>query len=276
MKFVNRGFLIGVFFLFSAGSSQAELLPESHNQQYLTYGLLLDHQSSLLWRGSGKAIGSISANLPLWQPEGGGPQPQLIFTADVIAGWFVQDGAFNSDEDDSVMKLAWNTWLSSDLLFSVGVEHTSGHTADDTHSHELDPYDAGIEDFPIRLIYDGALAEKKLRIGSTLKPLLGATPAILWLNLDEFFEYFPFGHFLGKKTWVPYLAGGLTESGHNRVEMTAHVQIGAYLGNHVEARHFTSARVVLGYYTGPDTREKFYLFKNSRQQFGYAGLMFDL
>ena len=171
-KFSSCVSAVFVLFFMVTDARGGEFLPESHNQRYLTYGLLFDHQSSLGWRGAGKAFGSISANVPLWQPSGEGLQPQLMFTADVIAGWFFEDGAFNSDENDSVMKLAWNTWWSPNLLISFGWEHVSGHTSDDTHSHEIDKYDAGIEYFPLRVIYDG-FEEKKIRIGGTFRPIKG-------------------------------------------------------------------------------------------------------
>ncbi len=272
IKMLLRTYL--VLFIFTA-SARADFVPESTYQRYLSYGLLFDDQSSLFLRGrGGRVLGSLSGTLPIWEPAGTDFHPQLTFTTSIVFAWRLEDHAFNSETVDSKMKISWNTRLTSEILLSVGYGHTSGHASDDIEDKELLPLNVGIEELYLRVIYIGL---EKWRVGGSLQPSIGPTePTKNFFKANEFLEWFPWGHSQGVKALTPYLAVGVEEWGRDVIEISKHLQVGAYYGNHVEARHQVTVRFVLGAYFGPDTRLKYYLYKNTHLNILYFGTMFDL
>ncbi len=275
MRTTLRTILILMFFFQSLPSRSAVLLlPETTHQRFLTYGLFVDNQSSLLFRDSGKAFGSLAGSIALVSFEGLKGKPQIVLTGSVHSAFRLADGAFNSETADSRMSLLWDTELSSDWLLSLGFSHASGHVSDDVLDLDLLPLDVGIETFPIRIVYQGS---SFFRFGITFQPTYAASaPPSKMFQANEFFEWFPYGDSGDYHRFTPYLALGFEQFGHNEIDLSAHAQLGAYLGNHRDAKYFTSLRAVLGAYTGPDPRLKYYYYKDKTARFIYFGLMFDL
>jgi hypothetical protein len=251
------------------------LLPESHHLQYLTSGLFIDNQTSILYRDGGKAWGAIAASFALLGTEGAPSTSQLVVTASVNTA-FRLDSGLSPETADARFDLAWDTFLGRDWLMSAGYRHESGHINDSVLPQDqgLIALDLGLDSFFGRFIYSG---NTFFRPGFTVETLISeGDPRSKALQANAFAEFFPWGHLPGSRAATPFLALGIEEYGHNVEQTSFHAQLGAYFGNHREPKQSSALRAVVGFYSGQDPRLKYYYFEDRHSTFVYSGLMFDL
>lgn len=140
------------------------ILPESHHQQYSTFGLFIDGQSTLIYRTISRAWAGLGIGVPLL---GFGPselQPQLILTGNVNTALRLESGGeFNSETADSRQGLTFEYPLHPDLRFSIGLVHASGHASDNVLELDLIPYDLGQDSMPMRVVYDYSGPDPRLK-----------------------------------------------------------------------------------------------------------------
>ena len=108
-----------------------------------------------------------------------------------------------------------------------------------------------------------------------IRPTVGSDPGMVAFGAEQFVEWFPYGE-SGPHSFSPYLSAGTEEWGRHAIRLTSHVQVGFSAGNHFSPNKTSSLRVVLGYFNGNDPRLKYYQFKDSRVNFFYGGLAFDI
>jgi hypothetical protein len=271
--------LIGLLALPGVQAARADwvLLPESRDHQFRTFGLFIDSQSSLLLRDSARAWGSIAGNFALLEATGLPGSPQLVLFGSANSGFRLNpdsSGVFTETIDARIGLMSeWR--LSGEDRLAVGWMHQSGHASDEIPDRELFGTNLGNEELLARYVRDLS----SLRAGGTLKPFVSSDPGIQTFAADQFVEWFFLGRAEGERgasTPTPYLALGIEEYGHNRVQLSGNAQLGAYLGSHFSERHHTSLRMALGLYDGVDPRLKYAQFRDRRARFFYFGLMFDL
>ena len=107
-------------------------------------------------------------------------------------------------------------------------------------------------------------------------PIFVSDPPMKVFDANQFAEWFPFGQSTDTRRGTPFLAAGLEEYGPNDVELTFHAQAGVFFGEHMGPHHTAQIRFVAGVYSGSDPRMKYMQFLDSRETFGYLGLMADI
>lgn len=254
-----------------------ELLPESRDEQFRTFGLFIDNQTSFLYMPT---VNNMDNNSNIWLALGGSfalaelhdwyGSPQLLVYASVNAGDRLKAGGTTilMETIDIRAGLSYEMSFSDKSRLAVSWMHQSGHTSDDVLDPELVHPNLGNEELLFRFIHD---IDERFRVGGTLKPYLGSDPGLVRFASDEFGEWYPWGtaSAFGKPT--PFIAAGLEQWGPDKVRLTSHVQLGAYIGNHLQPLYKPNVRVVAGYYNGMDPRFKYAQFKVLTDHFYYAG-----
>lgn len=257
----------------SMARAETVFLPESHHQQYESFGLFIDNQTEILYRNAGRAWASLGISAALFQIDTASSSGQVVIESSVNTAFRLSDG-LSPETADARIALLWESRISRDWLWSIGYNHASGHVNDDSlDGGELAPLNVGIESIPVRFIYQGS---PYFRPGFTLQPVYGSEPSVKTFQSNEFIEIFPSRHSDKPKRGTPYIALGSEQYGRNSLEASGHFQIGVYFGNHIKAVHETGLRLCVGGYTGPDPRLKYYYYKNTHAQFIYAGAILDL
>jgi hypothetical protein len=267
-----------LFLALLAPIARADLsvLPESRDQQYRTFGLFIDNQSSALFMPSGNNVWlALGEEFALFENKSWYGDPQLVVTASINAG-----DRLNSSGNTILMEtvdirfgLSYEFSFSDKSRMFVGWEHQSGHTSDDVQDPDIIHPNLGNEELFVRYIHD---IEDKVRLGGTLKPYVGSDPGIQRYASDEFVEWFPWGTAQSFEKFTPFIAGSMEQYGADYIHNTYHVQAGAYIGNHLQALYKPSVRVVAGYYNGVDPRFKYAQFLDGLQRFYYFGAQVGL
>ncbi len=265
-------------FLLASPALAAEsvtMLPASHHQQFLTYGLFIEEGTGLVLRDGGRAWAGLGASIALVEVTAWAWKPQLVLSGTVNASFRAKNGVFDflTETFDGRFGFAVEFSPRPDFRFSVGLSHASGHAADGVANKDVIPPNLGDDSFVVRAVYD---AGTRFRVGATLKPLIDADPPSQSLAAEQFFEWFPLGIHEAERGGTWYVAGGLDESGTQKVDLSWHVQTGFYFGTHLTPEHRPTVRLVLGYYDGWDPRLKYAQFKLLRAHFPYAGIILNL
>lgn len=266
-----------LMFLIWIPSIKAEIvfLPESRHQQYRTYGLFIDQQSSLMLRDSGKAWGALGGAITLAELTTCEYKPQLT--------------AHGSANAAMVINSAGNTLLTQTIDARVGLSadfeftpewrgtliwtHQSGHISDNVPDADLIGSNLGNEILTLRFIRD---IDQRWRIGAGIRAAVASDPGMQGLGGEQFVEWFPYQFSDNPHHLNPYISLGTEEYGRAHEELSFNAQVGLAAGNHFLPKKFSALRLVLGYYNGIDPRLKYFQFKRLRSEFGYAGLMFDI
>lgn len=250
-------------------------LPASHHHQYLTHGLFIDEQTTLVARDGGRAWGGFGGSFALAEAELLGTRPQLVLSGNIDTSFRVLNGPLDLRAETFDVRLAAtvDVPLAPNLRAFVGFLHLSGHAADGLFDTTLFPAAGGSDQLFARLVFDGG---DRFRIGLSARPVLRSSPGASFLDANQFAEWFPFGARDSATQATPYVAVGLEEYGTDGVELTWHVQGGVYWGNHLRADHAPMVRFVVGYYDGADPRIKISRLAGGRAHFPYLGFMLHI
>ena len=263
--------------LMLAGPSHAswQVVPESRDQQYRTYGLLIDQQATLVMRTAGRAWGGLGGEIALIEADHLPFKPQLVLHGSASAAFRLNErnDTFLTETDDARVGLAIHGEFSPGTRATLAWMHQSGHISDNVLDADLIGPNLGNEIISYRMIHD---VDRSFRFGGTLRAYVGADPGMKALGFDQFGEWFPTGVPTDYHQGAPYLAASFEQYGRNHLDFSSNYQLGYMVGNHFDPVKHTSMRAVLGYYQGNDPRLKYYQFKTSRVQFGYLGLMFEI
>jgi hypothetical protein len=255
-------------------AAQVDVLPETKHQRFLTFGQFFDEKSAFLIRNSTEAQGAFGSSLALAEISDWTLKPQLILTGTVDVSFQTHDyfSGLRVKSFDARFGATIDFNLSEYLIGSFGLLHFSGHLADGTDYTSLTPLDLGHDALFLRLIFD---QKTWWRIGGTLRAYVYTNPTIQASAFDQFLELFPLGTDFSTIHPTPYLAFGLEESGVQKLDITYHIQIGVYFGNHLEPRRQSLLRLALGYYNGADPRLKYAHFQNAKDHFLYGGVLLN-
>lgn len=263
--------------LLIASSAQAEFvfLPDNHHQQFQSYGLFFEQQSTLVLRQEGRAWGAIAATLALFEEDQWIFKPQLVLHGSANASF-----KFNSHGDMLLTEtIDARVGLSLDLQFSeswrgfIMWTHQSGHISDNVPDPDLIGSNLGNEVIDFRVIHD---IDQSFRLGGGIRPVVGSDPGMIAFGAEQFAEWFPWGAQPNPRKLSPYIATGFEEYGRRAIQLTFNAQIGLATGSHFLPQRYPAIRIVLGYYNGNDPRMKYFQMKYSRVEFFYGGLMFDI
>ena len=163
----------------------------------------------------------------------------------------------------------WNETWRGTMIWT----HQSGHIADNVPDPDLIGPDLGNEMVDFRVIHD---IERRWRFGGGLRPFVITNPTIPSFNAEQFIEWYPHGASPNIHEFAPYLAAGLEEYGYKNIDATFHLQAGLVAGDHFSESSHTSLRLTLGYYNGEDPRLKYFQFKHRKDNFVYAGTVFEM
>ena len=250
-------------------------LPESRHQQFTTYALFIDNQSTLLYQSSGRAWASVDASIALLEKTDLESSPQLIFHGSANSGFRMSSNLSTllTETTDARVSLLLQGHKTEHLRWSAGWMHYSGHISDNVADPELIGPNIGFEQLFLRVVAD---YDDDFRVGGTLKPFIGTDPGLKTFAADQFIEWYPWGtaHLASRPT--PFLALGLEEYGRRKIDPSVNLVAGAYMGNHLHATHKTSMRYVLGYYAGPSPQLKYMAIKDEKTRFLYTGIIFEL
>ena len=261
--------------LSSFSRAEVELLPVSRHQQYLTYGLFTDEQSTLVFRSEGRAWAGVGGFVSLLEFKDLKWQPQLVVHGLATAGMRIntRGDTLLTDTTDARAGFAIDLKFSNDFRGSITWTHQSGHISDNVPDTTLIGSNLGNEELSFRVIKD---LDRSFRFGGSLRPFLGTDPPMKAFGADQFFEWFFKGAAQSPHEFSPFMATGLEEYGLNEIDVSFNVQIGFAIGNHFDEVKTSAMRAVLGYYAGVDPRLKYYQFRDSKANFLYGGLMFDI
>lgn len=256
-------------------ASDLEVLPTSRHQQYLTYGLFTDEQSTAAFRSEGKAWTAVGGFISLLELKDTPLNPQLVAHGLASAGMRIntRGDTLLTDTVDARAGLAIDLKFTDSLRASLTWTHQSGHISDNVPDKDLIGSNLGNEELSLRVIKD---LDHSIRLGGSLRPFLGTEPTMQTFGADQFFEWFLNGEALTQHKFSPFFATGLEEYGLHEIDFSFHAQVGLAIGNHFDETKTSSMRVVFGYYAGVDPRLKYYQFKNLKSNFMYGGFMFDL
>lgn len=255
------------------------LLPDSRYQQYLTYGLFIDQQSTLILRSGGRAWGALAGSLGLLEFSGWDSRPQLVAQASANTSfrWNERRDTLLTETVDARVGLSVLWTLDPDTRIVTGWSHQSGHISDNVEDPGLIGPNLGNEILYVRWVLDLPESVGFWRVGGTLKPFIGSEPGMKAFASDQFLEWSPWGITETSQKPTFYFAVGLEELGVDQIRLNSHFQMGLWTGNHgkrMEGR--STARLALGFYHGMDPRMKYAQFQLSRVRFAYFGLMFEL
>jgi hypothetical protein len=252
-------------------AADLSVLPETRDQQYRTFGLFIDNQTSGLFLPNGNNVWlALGEEVALIEMKSWFGSPQLVLFASVNAGDRMKPGGSTilMETIDIRAGLSYEFSLDEKQRISVSYMHQSGHTSDDVQDDSIVHPNLGNEEILIRYVRD---IQDRFRLGGTLKPYVSSDPGIDHFGADQFVEWFPWGTATSFDQVTPFIAGSLEEYGAGAVNMTYHLQAGAYIGNHLQALYKPNVRVVAGYYNGVDPRLKYAQFLGGFQRFFYFG-----
>jgi hypothetical protein len=250
------------------------VLPESRDQQYRTFGLFIDNQTSALFGPDGNKVWlALGEQIPLVEMKDWFGSPQLVVYASVNAGDRLQASTILMETIDIRLGLSYEFSFSEKSRMSVSVEHQSGHTSDNVQDQDIVLPNLGNEEVLVRYIRD---IEDSFRVGGELKPYFAADPGLQRFASDEFVEWYPWGTAATYSHFTPFIAGSMDQGGADKIHNTYNVQLGAYIGNHLQAVYKPNVRVVAGYYNGVDPRLKYMEFKDGLERFYYFGVQVGL
>lgn len=250
-------------------------LPESRNQQFRTFGLFIDEQSSVLIRNAGKAWGSLGGAIALAELSEHELKPQLVMHGSANTGFSINKAADTllTETIDARIGLSVDLNFNPEFRGMVMWTHQSGHISDNVPDADLIGPNLGNEIITLRVLRD---INTRWRLGGALRLTVSSDPGMQGLGGEQFVEYFPHEFSEDSHKLNPFIALSTEEYGRSRVELTFHAQVGFAAGNHFLPRKISSMRFVLGYYNGTDPRLKYFQFKRARSEFGYAGVMFEI
>jgi hypothetical protein len=266
--------LVGVLVGFGARADW-EFLPHSRHQQFLTYGLLDEEETGMVFRGGNRAIAELGDSFALLEASGLPGKPQLVLNGSAQFS-FRGEGSllqYYVETFDARFGLFVEFTLDPQLRAWVGLQHVSGHTADGLLDPSLAPLNISDDDFEVRVVRD---IDSHFRFGGTLKLMLGTDPAGKPVDANQFAEWFPWGEEPLLGGMQPYVALGAYEDGVSGYQFTYQGQLGILFGNHFKPEKQQSLRLVMGVYHGEDPRLKYAQFFNSRVEFFYFGAMLNL
>jgi hypothetical protein len=284
MKTIISLSLLALLVLLSSGNcfgdsdsgSNFVLLPESRDQQYRTFGLFIDNQTSGLFLPSGNDVWlALGEEVALLENKSWYGSPQLVLYASVNAGDRLKTGSSTilMETIDIRAGLSYEFSIDEKQRIAVTYMHQSGHTSDDVQDETLVHPNLGNEELLVRYFRD---IQDRFRLGGTLKPYFGSDPGIERFAADQFFEWFPWGTAARMDKFTPFIAGSVEEYGAQAINVTYHAQLGAYIGNHMQPIYKPNVRVVAGYYNGVDPRLKYAQFDFGFQRFYYFGAQLGL
>jgi hypothetical protein len=256
-------------FFAAAAQSEVVTLPESRDEQYRTFGLFIDNQSSALFMPTGNNVWlSLGEQLPLVEFKDWYGSPQLVMYASVNAGDTVPGSTILMETIDIRLGLSYEFSFNEKSRMAISVQHLSGHTSDSIQDQSLVAPNLGDEQILVRYFHD---IEDRFRVGGTLKPFFAADPGMVHYASDQFGEWYPWGTAPSFDKFTPFIAGSLDESGPDKVRVNYHAQMGVYIGNHLQPVYKPNVRFVVGYYNGVDPRLKYAQLKDGLQRFYYIG-----
>ena len=260
----------------TAARADMTLLPESRDQQYRTFGLFIDNQTSLLFIPAGNNVWlALGEEIPLVEMKNWYGSPQLMIYASVNAGDRLNSGGNTilMETIDVRAGLSYEFSFNEYERMSISWMHQSGHTSDDVQNPELVHPNLGNEEILFRYFRD---IDDHFRLGGTLKPYVGSDPGIMTWGSDQFAEWYPWGTAANFDKFTPFIAGSMEQYGRYAVNWTFHAQAGVYIGNHLKPMYKPNIRLVAGYYNGVDPRLKYEQFLNGFQRFYYIGAQVGL
>lgn len=261
--------LFSLFFLLPTARAEFELLPQSRDQQYRTFGLFIDNQTSALFMPNSNNVWlALGEQFALVENKDWYGSPQLIVFASVNAGDRLGGSVILVETLDIRAGLTYEFSFNEHQRMAITAMHQSGHTSDNVLDQSLVSPNMGNTQLLFRYFHD---IEDKFRLGATLKPYIGSSPDMLVWGSDQFVEWFPWGTAEKSTSPTPFIAGGIEQYGHSAVNWTYHVQAGVYIGNHMKPLYQPNLRFVAGYYNGVDPRFKYLSFDNGYQRFYYLG-----
>ena len=270
-------FLFLIFILIKTTPVKADVifLPESRHQQYRTYGLFIDQQSSVLFRNSGKAWGSLGGAIGIAEFTGIDFKPQLTLHGSANTGFSINSkgDTLLTETIDARIGLSADFEFTSEWRGTLIWTHQSGHISDNVPDLDLIGSNLGNEILTFRFIRD---IDQRWRLGAGLRTVVSSDPGMQGLGGEQFIEWFPNQFSENSHNLNPFIALGTEEYGRSHVELSFNAQVGLAAGNHFLPKKISSLRLVMGYYNGVDPRLKYFQFKRVRSEFGYAGLMFEI
>jgi hypothetical protein len=267
-------FLLVVFFLAPAVRADYELLPESRDQQYRTFGLFIDNQTSILFEPTGNNVWlALGEQIPMVEFKDWYGKPQLVIFANVNAQDVLGGSTLLFETIDIRLGLSYEFSFNDHQRMSISLEHQSGHTSDNVQDQSIVLTNLGNEQTMFRYFHD---VDDRFRLGATLKPYLGSDPREKFWGSDQFAEWFPWGTASTYTKPTPFIAGSMEQYGLRAVNWTYHIQAGVYFGNHMMPVYKPNVRLVVGYYNGVDPRLKYQQILNGFQRFYYVGAQVGL
>lgn len=247
--------------------------PEKKGHLFQTFSLFTEEgQTAMYHQDASRYWGEIGSKITLFDVDSFWGKPQFVVNAGIQASMRNQGKEFNTDTIDVRIGIAGLFTIDSSTRLMVSISHLSGHALEDIPDKDLVPQNVGDEIIQFRLIRD---FEKKIRLGGSLKYILGTENVIKRINADQFIEWFPVSERNSNHASSPYVALGFEENGFDKYVLTSHVQTGLYWGSHLGVDHDEIFRVSLGAYSGMDPRQKYSHYKHTKKTFGYLGLAYE-
>jgi hypothetical protein len=241
------------------------------SQLFETFGLFTESgQSGIFYQGKDKLWADLNARITFYESENFWGKPQFVFNADLDASLRFKSKEFYSDTQDVTTGVAGLFTLNPNTRLMIYFSHLSGHTLEDVEDRDLISKDVGDDSIKFRLIKD---FEDKIRLGGSLRLTFNSIAGYKKITADQFLEWLPLGENLHSKT--PFVAIGLEENGIAKYILTSHLQMGYYLGNHMNIVHDDVVKFSIGWYNGIDPRQKYAQYRQNQTHFGYAGLTYE-
>ncbi len=274
MKFFGTSSAFVMIF-FSYVSAEVKFNAESNHKLLQSYGLFFDPKISLIFRGDSREVAEFGGSGSILESDSWGYKAQLIIHASATSNYHYLDdqSTIHVETTDARVGLAWDVFLDDSSRLAFIWTHQSGHVSDNIEDPGLIGPDLGNEIFDFRYVYD---IGRKIRMGAGFRPAVVSTPRMRFLGAHEFFEWYPDEVPTDPHKFTPFVALGLEQYGLDRIALHGHLQIGYVAGAHLGNISPQSTRIVIGYYNGADTRMKYFQFRNTRNEFGYFGLILEL
>ncbi|MBC7396817.1 MAG: hypothetical protein H7333_05180 [Bdellovibrionales bacterium] len=243
---------------FSFHLARAELLPEGKlPDPTLSAVLFEDAYTGFLLRSDNRTLGTVAMSLPLYRFE-----QDTIYAFTGIEATLRNEGAtFNSESLDLRVGAKWVHPLSSHLLSSLGISHTSGHVVDDVIEKSLEPYNVGIDGIPFRLVYD---SEEQWRVGLHGVVPLSSEPSTRAVIGGSFVEYY-FTSSKAVEGWLLALDVYFPENALITVSTISEL-----------IYRYRQANLMVGFHSGADPRLKHQLYLKSQANFAFTGFRFEI
>ena len=251
------------------------ILPESRDLQYRTYGLFFDQQSTLVYRNGGHALGAIGGTIAVLEAPEWRWNPQLVANGSANAAFTLNSrgDTLLTETVDARVGLALDLRFDQSFRGTIIWTHQSGHISDNVPDTDLIGSNLGNEVITLRVIRD---IDREWRLGGGLRPTVGSDPGMKVFGAEEFAEWFPWKADPNPHHFSPFVAVGFEEFGRQDIGLTFNAQAGWAAGDHFSELKHPGLRIVVGYYNGADPRLKYFQFKDSKVEFVYGGLMFDI